>query len=973
MVSVDSGGTDDDGADDADNRVIPEGLLVVISICTLIITAIILPPVDGGVLSDPRSAGDVEDSLDIKTPDDLTSAGSPENAQEESDSGQTIPSTANAQSSSESSRKTSQSTRSGYGSPEASTLDEPPASMTIGSTRPRSGKISKIPVFTVESSRTGYWRQSVYATYTGSTWASETESQSYTGSIPNNERTIEQQRTKYEVTSLQKTSSLPVLWQLESVNIQDSSTEMQISTAGTLQTSQSVPKGTRYIAQSAAPPRDPDMLKDVKKDYPSDLSHHYTQIPKDTPSRVASLTENITSDAETPYETATVIERWLEDSKAYSLNASHERGRPIVDEFLFEMNRGYCQYFATAMTVMLRSQDIPARYVVGFKGGTQVAEDRYLITSDTGHAWVEVYFPDIGWIRFDPTPPGDLPIQNPQPPYNITLNRTVVAGATVDILVEKNTNPVTGAPVRVNTERVGWTDATGTVTTQLPYDNTVTVNARPPGDQSKYLDEQMVATDRNISFPAVGEIPRLRGSSRQYKLSVSNEPLRSTDDSGCSIQSETALKCQSETNVSVDVTGSTVRGKSVVVSTSIRGVPVQNGTVAVDGDIRGYTNNSGEFTLVLDDVTTGTHSISVTRQAASGTATIRVLNASSVSKPTQTQDSASTLTSTSTSTPTSTPASTPVISSQDNISLINITVTPQFGVLVPLTNVGITVTQSNTPVSNATVTLSGSAVGQTGPNGTVDATIPLQQSASITVVGPDNTRAQQTISGLYRTTVGIILGILLFAVAGIMLLYRNRDTIRIIIIRIHTTLTQTPMLVTDMFVRLTLGIDHVWSWFRQLSMQLRKFILAPRGHLSLDRLTDMRLLSPRQIASIVYQWLRSLMRALRNQNQDQMPQSEEGISSSSESDVETADAQSIIRKLWYVFTRAVGPSRLRTKTPKEVATYAIEQGVPSKPVTILTQIYRKVEYGVESTTESQLESARDAFQTIQSALGKTNK
>lgn len=973
MVSVDSGGTDDDddGDDDTDNRVIPEGLLVVISICALIITAIILPPVDGGVLSDPRSAGDVGDSLDIETPDNLASPGNPESTPEESDSGQTIPSTADAQSQSESSQKTAQSTRSGYGSPEASTLDQPPASMTIGSTRPRSGKISKIPLFTIESSRTGYWRQAVYATYTGSTWASETESQSYTGSIPNNERTIEQQRTEYEVTPVQDTSSLPVLWQLESVNIQDSSTEMQISTAGTLETSQALPRETTYTAQSAAPPRDPDILTDAGKGYPNELSRQYTQIPDGTPSRVASLTENITSDAETPYETATVIERWLEDSKAYSLNASHERGRPIVDEFLFEMNRGYCQYFATAMTVMLRSQDIPARYVVGFKGGTQIAEDRYLITSDTGHAWVEVYFPDIGWIRFDPTPPGDLPIQNPQPPYNITLNRTVVAGSTVDISVEKNTNPVTGAPVRVNTERVGWTDATGTVTTQLPYANTVTVSARPPGDQGKYLDEQTVATVEYASLPAVGEIPRLRGSSRQYKLSVSNEPLRSTDDSGCSIQSETALKCQSETNISVDVIGSTVRGKSVVVSTSIRGVPVQNGTVTVDGDIRGYTNNSGEFTLVLDDVTIGTHSISVTRQAASGTAAIRVLNASSVSKPTQTQDSESTLPSTSTSTSTS--VSTPVTSSQENISSINITITPQFGVVLPLTNAGITITQSNTPVSNATVTLSGSAVGQTGPNGTVDATIPLQQSASIIVVGPGNTRAQQTISGLYRTTAGIILGILLFAAAGIILLYRNRDTIRTIIIRIHTTLTQTPTLVTNMFVRLTLGIDHVWSWFRQLSIQVRKFILAPRGHLSLDRLSDMRLLSPRQVVFIIHQWLRSVIRTLRNWNQDQMLQDEEGTSSSSDSNVETADAQSIIRKLWYVFTRAVGPSRLRTKTPKEVATYAIEQGVPSKPVTILTQIYQKVEYGVESTTESQLESARDAFQTIQNALGKTNK
>lgn len=954
------------GDDDTDNRVIPEGLLVVISICALIITAMVLPPVDGGVLSDSGSIDEINNGSDNGTGDITESTENTQGALGEPNSGQMTSSSADTQSQSDSSQESSESTRSGYGSPRASTLAEPPESTAIGSIQPNSGQIAKIPLFTIESSRTGYWRQSVYTEYTGSTWASETESQPYTGSIPNNQQTTGQQTTRYEVTLLENTSSLPVLWQPESVNIQDNSNEIQVSTAGTFRTPKPLPKETTYTAQSAAPPRDPHILRGAGKDYPSTLFRQYTQIPEDTPSRVESFSDELTADAETPYETATVIEEWLEESKAYSLSASHERGRPIVDEFLFEMDQGYCQYFATAMTVMLRSQDIPARYVVGFAGGTQVSEDRYLITSDTGHAWVEVYFPTTGWIRFDPTPPGNLPTKDPQPPYNITLNRTVVAGAAVDVSVEKNNNPVVGAPVRINTERVGWTDASGSVTTELPYDSTVTVSARPPGDQGKYLNGQTVTTE-DVSPPAVSGVPRLRGSSYQYKLSAPKALPGPIHDSGCSVQSEAVVKCQSQTNVSVDVTGPTVRGESVLVSTAIRGVPVQGGAVTLDGNVRGYTNSSGEFTLALDNITTGRHSVNVTRQAASGATKIRVMNSSPTSTPAQTRDSVLTTT----STPVPTPDST--ASTQNNTSLMSITVTPQFGVLLPLTDAEITVMQSETPVSNATVTLSGSTVGQTGPNGTVGATIPLQQSVSVTAVGPNNTKAQQTISGLYRTAAGVLIGVSVLVIVGILLLRRNRNVIKSILWRIHAALSRIPVFVTDVFVKLTITITRVWNRLYRLLMRIRRFILTPRAHLSVDRFVDLITLSPRRIVSIFRRGVRTLFRVIKDKIQ--LIRSEEDVSGSpdSETDTEEAEAEPIVRKIWYVFARSVGPPQLRTKTPREVATYAINRGAPSKPVNVLTQIYCKTEYGVKTTSKSQLKNAKDAFQTIRSSLRNKNE
>lgn len=78
-------------------------------------------------------------------------------------------------------------------------------------------------------------------------------------------------------------------------------------------------------------------------------------------------------------------------------------GHDLVDCFLTK-KRGYCEYFATAMTMMLRSQGIPARYVRGYLPGQPLTDGSYLVTGAAAHAWVDVYFPGYGWVRFDPTP-----------------------------------------------------------------------------------------------------------------------------------------------------------------------------------------------------------------------------------------------------------------------------------------------------------------------------------------------------------------------------------------------------------------------------------------------------------------------------------------------------------------------------------------------------------------------------------------
>ena len=87
---------------------------------------------------------------------------------------------------------------------------------------------------------------------------------------------------------------------------------------------------------------------------------------------------------------------------------SGTQGEDPLANFLFVRRAGHCEYFASAMTVMLRAEGIPARYVTGFAPGeyNDVGGD-YIIRESDAHAWVEVYFPGFGWITFDPTPPGN--------------------------------------------------------------------------------------------------------------------------------------------------------------------------------------------------------------------------------------------------------------------------------------------------------------------------------------------------------------------------------------------------------------------------------------------------------------------------------------------------------------------------------------------------------------------------------------
>ncbi len=149
-----------------------------------------------------------------------------------------------------------------------------------------------------------------------------------------------------------------------------------------------------------------DQLKTAMGHYPDLVLGRYLQLPEDLPPRVVDLATRLTRGLANEYDKAKRIEAYLRTNYPYDLSVSTPPpGRDVVDYFLFEAEGGFCSYYASAMTVMLRSLDIPARAVSGYAmGGYDYEREAYAVLEGDSHAWVEVYFPDYGWIEFEPTP-----------------------------------------------------------------------------------------------------------------------------------------------------------------------------------------------------------------------------------------------------------------------------------------------------------------------------------------------------------------------------------------------------------------------------------------------------------------------------------------------------------------------------------------------------------------------------------------
>ncbi|MGI8520815.1 MAG: transglutaminase TgpA family protein [Actinomycetota bacterium] len=200
-----------------------------------------------------------------------------------------------------------------------------------------------------------------------------------------------------------------------------------VDALGGLRTGGTLSEGTVYSVVASRGAATPDQLRILGAPEAPETMSRYLEVPSSVPKRVGALARRITASAETTYDKVKAIEDHMARNYRYSTDSPvPPEGRDAVDHFLFDTDVGFCEQFASATAVMLRSLDIPARLVAGYTPGTRNPFTGYYeVRNSDAHAWFEVYFPSLGWYEFDPTyavPPAQV-----EPSSSLPLARLLEA------------------------------------------------------------------------------------------------------------------------------------------------------------------------------------------------------------------------------------------------------------------------------------------------------------------------------------------------------------------------------------------------------------------------------------------------------------------------------------------------------------------------------------------------------------------
>jgi transglutaminase-like putative cysteine protease len=166
-----------------------------------------------------------------------------------------------------------------------------------------------------------------------------------------------------------------------------------------------VVSGEPYRVRAAIAQPTVQELRTAGDSYPEWVAGKYLQLPSSFSPRIAELAEQITSGVVSPYDKTVAVTNWLRTNIEYSRETeAPPPGEDPVAWFLLDYHVGFCNYYASAEVLMLRSLGIPARLAGGYARGTYDFDlGLYRVTGDDAHAWPEVYFPGYGWIEFEPT------------------------------------------------------------------------------------------------------------------------------------------------------------------------------------------------------------------------------------------------------------------------------------------------------------------------------------------------------------------------------------------------------------------------------------------------------------------------------------------------------------------------------------------------------------------------------------------
>jgi len=182
----------------------------------------------------------------------------------------------------------------------------------------------------------------------------------------------------------------------------------------------SLSSGNKYTVRALIADPSIEELRATGTEYPGWVKEKYLQVPENIAPQLRDLAIQITAPYDTVYDKTQAITIYLRQTIQYdkAITSTPPENKDPVLWVLFDYKKGFCMYYASAETLMLRSIGIPARMAVGFAEGTfDEIQERYVVTYDNAHAWPEVYFPGIGWVEFEPTG-NQAPISRPETKNN---------------------------------------------------------------------------------------------------------------------------------------------------------------------------------------------------------------------------------------------------------------------------------------------------------------------------------------------------------------------------------------------------------------------------------------------------------------------------------------------------------------------------------------------------------------------------
>lgn len=333
--------------------------------------------------------------------------------------------------------------------------------------------LSDLPVMNVAAPPVGryYWRAKTFDTYTDGRWVTSSEARirSRFGRLRTEQvepyalRTTVQQRIEIqmEATSLVYAAPQPVSFAALPISYEVIFTAAGDEYATITKTSAQdvLRQGDVYSATSSLSIADENTLRNAGQNYPVWVQNLYLQLPPTITPRTIELAESLQQD--NPYDTARAVERYVRNTIEYNeqVPAPPPDVEP-VDYVLFDLQEGYCTYYASAMAVMLRSLGIPARLSAGFaQGEFDEALNVYRIAESDAHVWVEVFFPGYGWVEFEPTA-SEAPIDRPESSPEAQSGLPEVATATP--------TPAPTEPVPAEVTEETLPDEQEQETTQIP-------------------------------------------------------------------------------------------------------------------------------------------------------------------------------------------------------------------------------------------------------------------------------------------------------------------------------------------------------------------------------------------------------------------------------------------------------------------------------------------------------------------------